>query len=348
MSELQNKIFQVYKEIKIICETHQLRYYAAGGTKIGAVLWEDIIPWDDDIDLVMPVEDLERLVKIIQDSDNPNIGVFDGLNARYSDIVGVKVYDKHSMFTSNNLINRPDSFTGVFVDIFPMIGVSGDLEDFITKINKIRDSLFKERLFGNSIETTEYLLNKLQKVMHQYSYSKSEYVLNVANPRAELFKRSEFEDIEERKFGSSTIYVSKFYDKHLKQQYGKYTKDWPEEKRIQTHKEFALLDLNRSFEDYQKLIIESPLKDYIEKLWNVKSSLEESVFNIDDQRKELVILNNTQIEINERISSELETLRLLNSELESRLDTVFNSISWKVTKPIRGIKYVFNRIFKRN
>ena len=45
-----------------ICEKHGLRYYLAFGTCIGALRHRGFIPWDDDIDVLMPYRDAKRLI----------------------------------------------------------------------------------------------------------------------------------------------------------------------------------------------------------------------------------------------------------------------------------------------
>ena len=64
MTEKQQNLFKLLKEIDEICKKHNLRYVMAGGSLIGVVRNEGFIPWDDDIDIYMPKADWDKLVEI--------------------------------------------------------------------------------------------------------------------------------------------------------------------------------------------------------------------------------------------------------------------------------------------
>lgn len=61
VTQLREVQLEILKEYIRVCEDHDLRWYACFGTLLGAVRYEGFLPWDDDIDVVMPVEDYRTL-----------------------------------------------------------------------------------------------------------------------------------------------------------------------------------------------------------------------------------------------------------------------------------------------
>lgn len=60
--KLQAHLRQMYLEIEKVCDRHGLRMMVAYGSALGALRHQGFIPWDDDLDLLMPREDYDRLI----------------------------------------------------------------------------------------------------------------------------------------------------------------------------------------------------------------------------------------------------------------------------------------------
>lgn len=63
---LQLEELEILKYFIKVCEENGLRYFLLGGTLLGAVRHKGFIPWDDDVDVCMPREDLNRLAALFQ------------------------------------------------------------------------------------------------------------------------------------------------------------------------------------------------------------------------------------------------------------------------------------------
>ncbi len=61
LAEIQAREYALLERFDAYCKRHGLTYCLCGGTLLGAVRHKGFIPWDDDIDLMMPRDDYERL-----------------------------------------------------------------------------------------------------------------------------------------------------------------------------------------------------------------------------------------------------------------------------------------------
>ena len=66
VKESQDISLEILKVIADICDKNSLRYSLIYGTLLGAIRHNGFIPWDDDVDIMMPRPDYEKLLKYLK------------------------------------------------------------------------------------------------------------------------------------------------------------------------------------------------------------------------------------------------------------------------------------------
>lgn len=105
-----------------VCNQNGLTYCLDGGTCLGAVRHGGFIPWDDDIDLGMPMEDFLRLAGIAGDVLPEGISFhYSGNTEGFVPLFG-KLYKDGTRFVEDDFA-AAGAHEGVFIDIFPYIQI---------------------------------------------------------------------------------------------------------------------------------------------------------------------------------------------------------------------------------
>jgi lipopolysaccharide cholinephosphotransferase len=239
------------KDIKKYLEENNIEYYILGGTLLGAVRHKGFIPWDDDIDIGIPREQYEKFLSKISDYLPEYLRLDTYKNNQNHHYYFSRIVDlRYSLKRTGSLNERNEN---VWVDIFPLDGMPNNY--FIRKIHMFRllaaramyhiatfdkvnlkrpNRPLSERMiikfvmitgFGRNSDMYKWL-NKIDKLLKKYPYSKSKYVVNFMGQYKfkEMFLKSHYGKGTMYKFEDSELMGPDDYDFILTQMYGDYMK----------------------------------------------------------------------------------------------------------------------------
>lgn len=122
LEEIQEASLHILEKIADLCDQLHLRYYLIYGTLIGAIRHKGFIPWDDDLDIMMPRPDYEKLITyFIENTDALRpLELFEPrVNPDYPYMIA-RISDNRYIL---DVTNEKDYGIGVFIDIYPYDGL---------------------------------------------------------------------------------------------------------------------------------------------------------------------------------------------------------------------------------
>lgn len=240
MNDFQKLQFDMLVRLDKVCRRHGLKYYLAYGTCIGAVRHKGFIPWDHDVDVLMPFDDARKL-------------------GEYQDEFGVDLYlsnylnDKNNVDTKALLVNRKHKcriiengcVVGVYhvsMDIYPFyncpptkIGLTLNIwRSHIYKIlvggiprnhGKLAKVIGKMILFFIPQKNRKKAIGRIEKKLN-YKGKSNEiadyYGLDISFMSAITYKKEWFGKPSEIEFEGKRFYGPTDADKYLTKRYGDY------------------------------------------------------------------------------------------------------------------------------
>lgn len=122
VADVQKVLLMMVKEIKRICEKYDIPYWLNGGSALGAIRHQGFIPWDDDLDIAMMLDDYHRFIEVLKTdlSSNYYFQCFE-TDTRYNVLIpAMKIRLKDTQLKEINwlLRNKCLDGEGVFIDVF--------------------------------------------------------------------------------------------------------------------------------------------------------------------------------------------------------------------------------------
>ncbi|WP_303834050.1 phosphorylcholine transferase LicD [Ruminococcus flavefaciens] len=167
LKDIQALSLTVLKRFDEICQKNGFKYFLAYGTLIGAIRHNGFIPWDDDIDVMMPRKDFNRFIAYTEkhkkelyplklhnrrNTENYYYGI-----PRFSDM-------KYQYTVIDNYEKGFD--IGVFIDIYPLDNFGNNREDAERLFKKCRQMNREFDWYVNTISKVSFIRTLVRKTMH--------------------------------------------------------------------------------------------------------------------------------------------------------------------------------------
>ena len=256
LEEHQQILYDMLYMFDDFCREHGLSYFLVGGSLLGAVRHQGIIPWDDDVDIGMERTQYERFLKLFQDKTPKgycllNIDTTEGYSLPFSKIAKIGTLQRES---SKNV---PAGGIPINIDILPQDGCPGEnKEEAVAYFQQMRELIqgliwwrYNEPLsfcpskWRRSLRVLRYRMrySSIDKVKKAYAHAERYPVktckfyacfVNGIYGKGEVQPSSSIiGDMPHMTFGSRTIPVPAGWHDYLSGLYGNYMTPPPPEKR---------------------------------------------------------------------------------------------------------------------
>lgn len=252
LQEIQACQLNILKTVADICDKHNIAYYLACGTFLGAVRHQGFIPWDDDVDLYMEYNDLRRFKEICK-TELPHTLFYQDCDSDPSSFwMFTKIRANNTYMPENADVEQARKITyhqGVWIDIFPLLEAADSPEKIRMQIDAIHNyqqaiiqragSLYRTgmSLPGKIIATFHHLrwnhiVRKHKKCFEKLQSNTSEQVLIMSNAywkqdkekvHAEAMRKTISKKLllqEKYAFEDTAFYGIKDYHTYLLAEYG--------------------------------------------------------------------------------------------------------------------------------
>ncbi|MBR3142946.1 MAG: LicD family protein [Clostridiales bacterium] len=255
ITEEQQAELEVMKELHSYCVKHGLKYVLGYGTLLGAVRHQGFIPWDNDMDILMPRSDVEKLVELNKTEPiGHNIRLFHYTTDKNYHYPIVRACNMKTIVQPTYLREQIDDM-GVWVDVFPLDGISRPKLIFQKPLRNFYLKMMNATMYvpesesGKKEKLRSFIIRHMPDKNHKYErhlssvcawskYEKAKTVCVICEEEPpfekQLMDREDVENPMLAPYEDAEFFIPRNADKYLTLQYGDYMQLPPEEDRM-TH-----------------------------------------------------------------------------------------------------------------
>ncbi|MEO1958049.1 MAG: LicD family protein [Nautiliaceae bacterium] len=250
MKKLQGKILEIMKFIDKVCKENNIKYAIMGGTALGAIRHKGFIPWDDDLDIFMTIEEYEKFKKAFNKLNQDKF-VLQEWRVVDEYLEYAKVRMNGTTFIEEAFKDKKDLHQGIYVDIMilhkcPKSKLWQKVIYYISKylvLVGLMQRNWKPKTISQKIilNIAKFLPNKFlaylgYKLIYHFDKSLKDnfvwcYYITKAKFHQGIFDKNMFEELEEIEFEDTKLLAPKRIKEYLKIRYGDYMKLPPESER---------------------------------------------------------------------------------------------------------------------
>jgi lipopolysaccharide cholinephosphotransferase len=234
IKEAQLIMLDMLIEFDKICKKHKLEYWLDSGTLLGGIRHDGFIPWDDDVDISMPVEDYKKFCEVAQSELKKSMFLQHAQTDREFPYDYMKIRDSRATIVEFHEEGRDVKYNqGLFLDIFPMLAIKDcKFHNLIYRYSFVAIRFFSAKKFEQK-SLRKLFVNLLHKMHLGFLKKDTKIIYGGEMPDvAGSFSYDEIFPLKKIKFEGLEFLAPKDGDAYLRELYGKdYMQLPPLEKR---------------------------------------------------------------------------------------------------------------------
>lgn len=314
LRQLHIELHDILAEVCRVCDKASIPYFIQGGTAIGAHFFDDIVPWDDDVDLGMTRENYERFLREAPALLSPDYTLQEFTTEPNTPFYFAKVRKRRTRFVESEWVGL-DIADGIYVDIFPYDLIPDN--EALARKQRMKVGFWVNCFMARSVwlwkwfkrpnngvvlpkslvsclailsvttlMSKERIYRRLRRELTRYNGTDAKRY-NIVRMPLDMIARRAIETPELRQFGPRKLWAPSDLETYLRSHYGNIQKWLPEEKQLNHAPEILQFSTPLTSAESQRISVVIPL-------YNKEAEIERALRSVVEQSlkpREIIVVD---------------------------------------------------------